>query len=167
MFYFRLFPKIEQELENSAKVQLVDISIRSKVLNYLKENNHLTIDTYLIERDERPEEISYELYSSYDYTWTILVLNNVYNIHEDWFLPQKILDKKILREYGSFANAQQTILSYIDEFGYEVSSLDSKIKKRITAFEKIVKENEEKREVKVFSPEIISRIQFDFESNMK
>ena len=48
MFYFRLFPKIEQELENSAKVQLVDISIRSKVLNYLKENNHLTIDTYLM-----------------------------------------------------------------------------------------------------------------------
>ena len=167
MFYFRLFPKIEQEIENSAKIQMVDISIRSKVLNYLKENNHLTIDTYLIERDERPEEISYEIYSSYDYTWTILVLNNVYNIHVDGFFPQIILDNKFLIEDASFVNAYKSIISYIDQFGYEVSSTDSKIKKRITAFEKIVKENEKKREVKVFSPEIITRIQFDFESNIK
>lgn len=168
MLYFKLFPKIDYEIDSS-KVNLVDITVRSKVLDYVKNNNnhHLTIDTYLIERDERPEEVSYEVYSTFDYTWSVLVLNNVYNIHSDWFRPQEVLDRQIIREYGSLEKAQQTVIRYYDRHGYEVSSTDTNIVKRVTAFEDIISKNESKREVQVFSPDIISRIHADFESDLK
>lgn len=166
MLYFKLFPKIEYETE-SGSISLVDITVRSKVLDYVRNNDHLTIETYLIERDERPEEVSYEVYSSFDYTWSILALNKVYNIHEDWLLPQEVLDRKIIRQYGSLEIAQRTIIEYYDNYGYQVSSSDPNIQSRVSAFEKIVKENEDKRKVKFFSPEIISKIQADFESDLR
>ena len=62
---------------------MIDISVRFKMLDYLKKNNdNLSILKYEIENNERPEEISFEIYDSYDYTWSILLLNNVYNLHE-------------------------------------------------------------------------------------
>tara|TARA_Y100001972_G_C7485354_1_gene246431 strand:- start:110 stop:610 length:501 start_codon:yes stop_codon:yes gene_type:complete len=166
MLYFKLFPKIEYETETST-VSLVDITVRSKVLDYVRNNHHLTIDTYLIERDERPEEVSFEVYSTFDYTWSILALNKVYNIHLDWFRPQEVLDRQIIREYGSLENAQQTIVEAYDEYGYEVDKSDPNVRSRVSAFEKIVTENENKREVQVFSPDIISRIHADFESDLR
>lgn len=170
MFYFRLFPKIQQQVD-STNIELIDITIRSRVLNYIqeelkKENSQGAIRLYLNEQYKRPEEISYELYSSYDYAWTILVLNEVYDLKNDWVLPQEILDKKIKREYGTLDNAQQTFVEFYDEYGYEVSSTDQSVRERITAFEKIIYENELKKDVKVFDPSIISRIQADFERDL-
>ena len=174
MLYFRFFPKIEYE-QDSSKISLIDLSVRSKVLNYLKQNNKLTIDDYVIEQNEKPEEVSYEVYSSYDYTWTILALNDVYSIHNDWYVPPEILDRKILHEFGdgtgsieiAYKNAQDKIVSYYDVYGYEVSSTDRQIDKTVSAFDRIMEENERKRYIKVFSPTIIRRIQADFESDLK
>ena len=170
MFYFRLFPKIQQQVD-STNIELIDITIRSKVLSYIqkelkKENGQGAIRLYLNEQYKKPEEISYELYSSYDYAWTILVLNEVYNLKDDWAVSQELLDKEIKREYGTLYNAQQTFVEFYDEYGYEVSPTDKNVHKRITAFEKIIYENELKKDVKVFDPSIISRIQTDFERDL-
>ena len=170
MLYFRLFPKIHQEI-NSTPVELIDITVRSKVLSYIhkelkKEDSQGAIRLYLNEYYKRPEEISYELYSSYDYTWTILILNNVYNIHEDWVKSQEILDKEIKRKYGTLEKSQQTFVEFYDEYGNEVDARDPNVHQRISAFEKFMLINEIKKDVKVFDPSIISRIQADFERDM-
>ncbi len=170
MFYFRTFPKRLQKVD-STQIELIDITIRSKVLSYVKEeakkeNNQGAVKLYLNDRYKRPEQISFELYSTYDYTWTILVLNEIYNIHTDWVMPEEVLEKRIRREYGTFDNAQQTFVDFYDEYGYEVSSSDPSVKSRVSAFEKIFLKNEEKKDVKVFDPSIISKIQADFERDM-
>ena len=94
------------------------------------------------------------------------MLNEVYNLKDDWALSQELLDKKIKREYGTLDNAQQTFVEFYDEYGYEVSPTDKNVHERITAFEKIIYENELKKDVKVFDPSIISRIQADFERDL-
>ena len=139
---------------------MTDISIRFKMLDYLKKNNNnLSILKYEIENNERPEEISFEIYGSYDYTWSILLLNNVYNLYEDWLVPEEILDKKIISKYGSLENAQSIFVEFYDEYGYEVSSSDKNLKSRVSVYEKLFTENRKKKIIDVFDPRIIRKIQ--------
>ena len=167
MLYFKNFPKTVNFV-NSKPVFMTDISVRFKMLDYLKKNNEgLSILKYKIENDERPEEISFELYDSYDYTWTILLLNNVYNPHEDWLISEEILDSSVIREYGSLENAQNIFVEFYDEYGYEVSASDSNVKSRVSVYEKVFKENRKKEIIDVFDPRIIRKVQNDFESDMK
>ena len=107
------------------------------------------------------------MYSSYDYTWTILILNHVYDINRDWAVSQEVLDKRIKRKYETLEKAQQTFVEFYDEYGYEVDARDSNVHKRLSAFEKYVYENELKKDVKIFDPSIISRIQSDFERDLE
>ena len=167
MEYFKLFPKITTQV-NSENVVMTDISIRFKMLDYLKKNNNnLSILKYEIENNERPEEISFEIYGSYDYTWSILLLNNVYNLYEDWLVPEEILDKKIISKYGSLENAQSIFVEFYDEYGYEVSSSDKNLKSRVSVYEKLFTENRKKKIIDVFDPRIIRKIQNDFQSDIR
>lgn len=167
MLYFKKFPQTIQFVD-STPVFLTDISVRFRMLEYIKKNNEgLSILKYKIENDERPEEVSFEVYDSYDYTWTILLLNNVYNLHEDWYIPQEILDKKIIDEYGSLENAQNIFVEFYDEYEYEVSVTDPNVKSKVSVYEKMFLENRKKEIIDVFDPRIIRKIQNDFESDMR
>lgn len=170
MFYFRLFPKINHQID-STNIELIDLTTRSKVLSYIyeeirKENYQGAIRLYLNDPIKKPEEISNEMYSSYDYTWTILILNHVYDINRDWAVSQEVLDKRIKRKYETLEKAQQTFIEFYDEYGYEVDAGNPNVHQRVSAFEKYVHENELKKDVKIFDPSIISRIQSDFERDL-
>lgn len=166
MLYFREFPKVNYTIEGKS-VNVVDITTRVKFLDYIKNtNNNLIINNYSIENEKKPEDISFELYSSYDYTWSILMLNNVYNIFTDWVLPQDAIDKLIIKKYGTIENCQQTIVSWFDEHGYEVDKSSYSRKTYITAYEKIMKENDEKRNIRVFDSSVIAKVQIDLRRNL-
>lgn len=167
MKYFTLFPKTNLEIENK-KVVLVDLSIRFKLLDYLKNNQDTLIQLdYEIIEDKRPEQVSYELYNSYAYTWIILTLNNVYNIYEDWVLPQNVLDKRMIKKYGSITNAMNTVVAWYDVNGYEVSSESRLRYRKETAFQRIMKNNSSKKNIKVFTNISVQRIQNDFQAVLK
>ena len=167
MLYFKQFPRTNYQI-GSTLVPMVDITVRFKMLEYVKNNNEgLSILKYKIENYERPEEISFELYDSYDYTWTILLLNNVYSLHEDWLISEEILDSNIIREYGSLENAQNIFVEFYDEYGYEISSTDPNVKSRVSVYEKIFKENRKKEIIDVFDPRIIRKVQNDFENGIR
>ena len=167
MLYFKQFPRTNYQI-GSTLVSMVDITVRFKMLEYVKNNNEgLSILKYKIENDERPEEISFELYDSYDYTWTILLLNNVYSLHEDWLISEEILDSNVIREYGSLENAQNIFVEFYDEYGYEISSTDPNVKSRVSVYEKIFKENRKKEIIDVFDPRIIRKVQNDVENGIR
>lgn len=167
MLYFKQFPRIDYQVGLNS-ISMIDISVRFKMLDYLKKNNdNLSILKYEIENNERPEEVSFEIYDSYDYTWSILLLNNVYNLHEDWLVPEEILDKKIISRYGSLEKAQSIFVEFYDQYGYEVSSSDENLKSKVSVYEKLFTENRKKRVIDVFDPRIIRKVQNDFESEIR
>lgn len=167
MRYFSLFPKTTVEIENK-QVSMVDISIRFKLLDYIKNNNETLIKLdYTIEEEKRPEQVSYELYNSYNYTWILLTLNNVYNVYEDWVLPQSVIDKRLIKKYGSIRNAMREVFAWYDENGYEVSPNSRNKKTKKTVFQKVMEENEKRKHIKIFTNISIQRIQNDFQAILK
>jgi len=161
MYYFQEFPKTTYRV-GSQSIDIVDITVRVKLLDYIKNSrNNLTIIDYEIENQKRPEEVSFELYETYDYTWTILILNDIYNVYSDWIKPQELIDKEIIREYGSIENANKTIVRYLDKDGYEIGPTSKNKHSVETAFEKIMRENEAKKMIKVFDPAVVFRVQSD------
>lgn len=164
MHYFQEFPKVREQI-GSQYVDVIDITTRVKFLDYLQKNeSSLIIEDYQIKNGQRPEQVSMKLYSSYDFTWTILLLNKVYNIFEDWYQPQEIVDKKIVEKYGSIDACNRVIANWYDQYGYEVSPNNLNRAKSRTMLQKIIDENEAKKNIRVLSSKHIDQVQRNFRS---
>lgn len=215
MYFFKDFPKEKFNYQFNTIVQ-IDITTRVKLLDYVKNNqDSLSILNYEIKNEKKPEQISLELYDTTDYTWTILILNDVYDIYNDWVKPQIVLENELIQKYGSLEESNRVPAHYYSEFGYEIgeSSLqqvqtnfndreknytllhqtvgfqdeysitelgDLKFKQasktykgRVienrgpiveTVFEKTMRENDEKKLIRVFDSRVIFRIQAELSS---
>ena len=166
MYFFQEFPKTSYNIKNNS-VNLVDITVRIKLLDYIKNNrDSLIINNYEIENEKRPEEVSYEIYESYNFTWTILILNDIYSIYSDWVKPSEILDKELIKKYGSIEASNKKIVAYYDKFGYEVGRTSPTAVKSLSAYQHSILENEKKKHIKVFDNIIINRVQADLSTEI-
>ena len=134
MHFFKEFPKEKFNYNGRYSLEIIDITTRIKLLDYVKNHKNLSevgirVD-YEVFPGQRPEEISYNLYDTYDYTWTILILNDVYSVHEDWIQPNDLIEERLIREYGSIDNANRIPAAHYSEFGYEI---DESSKAKISA----------------------------------
>ncbi len=59
---------------------------------------------YMVQSGETPEQISEKKYGSTDWYWTILLLNNIIDVYNDWPLSDYELDKSIENKYGDKQN---------------------------------------------------------------
>jgi hypothetical protein len=59
---------------------------------------------YMVQSGETPEQISEKKYGSTDWYWTILLLNNIIDVYNDWPLADYELDKSIENKYGDKQN---------------------------------------------------------------
>lgn len=59
---------------------------------------------YIIKDGETPESISYEKYGSTEWYWTILLLNNIIDMNNDWPVDSVELDVSIEKRYGESQN---------------------------------------------------------------
>lgn len=143
-------------------VQMVDITVRVKFLEYVKTNDLKIKTDYYLDPIMRPEELCYKLYGSYKMTWVLLVLNNVYSIYEDWVQPQDVVDALLIYQYGSLEDALTTPLKYFDINGYEVGETSPNIETVKSALQVYMEENERKRSVSVVSVDVMSKIATDF-----
>lgn len=56
-------------------------------------------DSMVIE-EQTPEELSFELYKTVDYYWTLLYVNKIVNPYEDWVIPIESLYDYCVNKYG-------------------------------------------------------------------
>ena len=229
MQFFSEFPKEQFNYKGGYSLQLIDIGVRIKLLDYIQNNNLSAVgirNNYEIVNYKRPEQVSYELYQKHEYTWTLLILNNVYNIYEEWVQLVDLVEQKLIKKYGSIEKANETPVAFYSEFGYEIAeSTVAKVKQDFsqreenyilleqtevqieeyrkkdlqendlwierleqeklnkvksldeigrviknrgpqheTAYEKAMRENEEKRFIRIFEPSIMFRVQADLYS---
>ncbi len=59
---------------------------------------------YTIQTGETPEIISNRVYGSPEWYWTILILNNIIDVHNDWPVSDYELDLAIEKKYGTTQN---------------------------------------------------------------
>ncbi len=56
---------------------------------------------YTVQQGETPEQISNKVYGSTDWYWTILLINNIIDMNNDWPLSDYELDTSIENKYGN------------------------------------------------------------------
>ncbi len=77
--------------------------IRPDIFNDL---SHFT--KYQIVGDERPDQISNNLYDTPDYDWVIMLSNNITNLEHEWPLTQQSFENYLTSKYGSDENINAT-----------------------------------------------------------
>lgn len=99
MSYFKNFPTTTF---NGSTV--LDITRKAKFDSIVKDGA-LDYMSYTIEEGERPEDVAYYYYDDASLAWLVLLSNDILDPYTDWPKNQENLDKYIIAQYASKANA--------------------------------------------------------------
>lgn len=91
--YFNNFPII-----NYDGVNVRDITRRNHFISPNLNNPYLFLP-YTVKDGEKPEDIAYYYYGSVDYTWLVLLANNIIDPYHDWHLSEDNFNKYLMDKY--------------------------------------------------------------------
>jgi len=103
--YFSRFPNIKYPYKIN-RAGVVDSFTIKDYFHLLKVREEiLDLDTFYspmtIINGERPDQLSYRLYEDESLYWTILQVNDIVDVHNEWPLGNYELDQYIIKKYGS------------------------------------------------------------------
>lgn len=105
MAYFKNFPTITYDFTSKTDAQSIIQTIPDLSIDIgfdLSELDMATLcERYIIQGSELPEHISNKLYKTPDLSWTIVVINRIANISNEWPLSDLELIEFASRKYGS------------------------------------------------------------------
>jgi hypothetical protein len=94
---FKDFPNLGYISDNKV-VTVKDIFRRVSVVS---ENiNSFDIEYYTIQDGEQPEDVAYKLYGDQKLYWTILLVNNIIDPYNEWYISAEVLEKYTTEKYG-------------------------------------------------------------------
>lgn len=103
MDYFKNFQLIKYDFTTNEEFkQLFTLSdISTRVQSFYEDSTaELLFDDYMIKEWDTPEKLSYNLYGTTDYYWTILYVNNIFDMFNDWPLTGTEIDKYAKQLYS-------------------------------------------------------------------
>lgn len=78
--------------------QVRDLTRRNRLLPVSISNPYLLLP-YTISDEDRPEDIAHYYYGSTDYTWLVLLANNIIDPYYDWPLKEDDFHKFLIKKY--------------------------------------------------------------------
>jgi len=73
---------------------------RAEVLGDIK-NSMVIFNEYVVRNGERPEDLAVKYYQNPFYNWTILVINDIVNYHEQWPKSTRQLNEYVYSKYDN------------------------------------------------------------------
>jgi hypothetical protein len=153
---------------------------------------HVASTRYTIQTGETPEIISNKRYGSTEWYWTILILNNIIDMNNDWPVSDYELDLAIEKKYGQDQNKvrfwetkkiyngnnvileggviieynegrqNQQSVNYYPTFTFNGLS-GAQILDKVTNREYEYRENEKKKEIFLIKPEYLNMMKEEIE----
>ena len=159
--YFKEFPEFLYDFRYGAyetKTSIVrditrNVRFRKEVLD-----NIAVYDEYDIVDGETPEIVAEKIYGDPEYHWIIMLANQKHDYISDFPLTEQALVKHIVATYGA---QRYAIRHYVNAAGYNVNS-DAVGAVDVTNIQWFRDQNEEKRRIKIISPQIINKILTDY-----
>lgn len=93
MKHFKYFPTIEYDGET-----VTDIFKRNIIQNKVK-NIISSYSDVMIQDDHRPDSLSYDYYSSVDYTWILFYANDIFDPLTDWVKNTNDFNEYLIHKY--------------------------------------------------------------------
>lgn len=162
---FKKFPTLAYASDNKF-VNVSDIFIRAAAI---KESlDSFQLETYTIEDGENPEDVAFRLYNDPTLYWAVLLVNDIIDPINDWYLSSEVLEEFVKNKYGAeFLNTtHHWVLPDNPLICVEYNS--AKLANgEIVAVSNLEHEelvNDEKQDIKVISPSYIRDFLKEFEN---
>ena len=170
MSYFKELGTKWITLKTGETVLLTDLTKFATFVNKWKKDERPFL-SYDIKDEERVDQISYRIYDTVDYWWTILLFNNIYDLEEQWPRSEKSLRRYIEKKYpynnlgdlhhyetidGVYMDLRALKLEYNIHDENELISVFGLIPVSIYDHEYIL--NESKRSIKIVDPDMIGQV---------
>ena len=154
MKFFRYFPTVPYSFNVNGQSFVLNITnptVHFKIVEQLKSHIAALYD-YIITDGERPDTVATKVYGSADYTWVVLIVNNIMTLY-DWPLTSVEFDRFIVDKYNSIPAAQATPV-YKTNDGYYVdattyAALPDAERALSNAYDDELTKNEAKRRIKI------------------
>jgi len=102
---FEKFPVIEYPLsfdgKKDTRIVLTDLTTRLQ-LNPSQDQ----LNIYTLAEGETPEQVSYRLYDTPYYHWTILSVNNIHDVYDEWYLTHDQVLEYVKMKYNIVAKVE-------------------------------------------------------------
>jgi hypothetical protein len=169
--YFKNFPLVFYN-----DVKLRNIMLKTNIIRdiFLTDTNFYT---YEVRDGEKPSTVAFDYYGSVDFTWLVLMSNQIVDPYFDWIMSNEEFDSHIIKKYGSIPTAQSTIVEYKDILGNSVSLdtynyyalISSSMISNLTPVYAIDKEfelNEQKRNIQLIDRGYANKIASELEKSL-
>ena len=194
MAYFDLFPNVELPSYSEKRSSSYDTIIvknlfkRGKVREDFFQNV-TAFNKFMVEGDDRPDNVAYQLYEDEQLDWVVLLSNNIINVRDEWPMSQYDFQRYIDNKYDPVQLGQihhyetkeirlpNGVLALqagleVDAnftFSYSYESTDYNINDviSISNLEYEIKKNDDKRSIYVIRPEYVNIIISDMREIMK
>ncbi len=165
MNYFRYFPSSPYKLETGNSefdVVLTQITSHAQIVEKLQQNVTIIYD-YIIDGEERPDNVAERLYGDPKYTWILLVLNNLMSLF-DWPKNSADFQDYIVTKYGSIEDAQSQFVYRTSE-GFLVDKitfdglLASERGITTSAYDEEITTNDNRRRIRIVPAQFVPLLQ--------
>jgi len=163
MSIFTNYPKIRYKIDDHDYLKAIDITVVSKIKDYVKDFRKIAYTPYVIRDGETPDFVSYKLYGSPEYDWVIMLTNNMYSIYDDWPKNTDEFKNYIIEKYGSLQTAMNILKYYYDNSGNiidvaEWTTLSSALRRSETTYEWELRKNTNKSKIKILQKNILGQL---------
>ena len=180
--YFRQLPNLDYPSLANDRTSAYDYDqvkniFKRAVLREDVINSYFQFDQYLIEGDDRPDNVASKVYGDANLDWVVLTTNNVINVRDEWPMSQNDLQNYLTNKYTtaelSYVHHYET-LKIVDssqkliqpkgitvEEGHSITFIDSGVSKTESKIEAItylqheINLNDQKREINVLQKEYV------------
>ena len=171
MSIFTQYPKIAYKVDDYNFLKAIDITVVSKIKNYLTDYRGISFLPYVVEDGEKPDFISFKFYDNPGYDWIILLTNDVHSIYDEWPRSSEAFSEYITETYGSTTAAMSTVKYYYDIYDniidvQEYTSLSAANRSSINAYEWELDLNTSKSRIKILNSNLIGSIESGIQSIM-
>lgn len=155
--YFKDFPKFAYDFQINGKTKVLLITDITRNVRFRKEvlSNIELYDEYDIQEGETPEIIAEKVYGNANYHWIIMLVNERFDYIADFPMSYPQLQSYVQDKYG--VGNEYATHHYENERGfvvdqYYVGAIP------ISNLQYEEKMNEQKRRIKLVSPQLIDRV---------
>ena len=180
--YFRQLPNLDYPSLANDRTSAYDYNQVKNIFKraVLREDiidSYFQFEQYLIEGDDRPDNVASKVYGDANLDWVVLTTNNVINVRDEWPMSQNDLQNYLTNKYTtaelSYIHHYET-LKIVDssqkliqpkgitvEEGHSITFIDRGVSKTESKIESItylqheINLNDKKREINVLQPRYV------------
>lgn len=105
---FQFYPKMLYQVDDYDYLKVTDISFYAKIKDFVSSFGNTNGRPYTVQNGEAPPLVSYKMYGTSRFDYSILMLNDIRNLYDEWPRSDSNMNEYLEEKYGSIANAKNS-----------------------------------------------------------